>query len=110
VVVPWPGGGDGWGFGTAEQGAEQNRPRLRVFYTPGTALPPVVLQPPSVTSSNVIVRFSGEVGKTYTVLRAATVNGTYTSGGTATVQPDGTATFTDSSPLPGSAFYRVTYP
>jgi hypothetical protein len=110
VVVPWPGGGDGWGFGTAEQGAEQNRPRLRVFYTPGTALPPVVLQPPSVTSSNVVVRFSGEVGKTYTVLRSATLNGTYTSAGTTTVQPDGTATFTDSSPLPGSAFYRVTYP
>ncbi len=54
--------------------------------------------------------FTGIVGNTYSVLRAATVNGTYSSIGTATVQPDGSATFTDNSPLPSAAFYRISYP
>jgi hypothetical protein len=113
VILPWPNGGDGWGFATSEAATERDRPRLRVFFTPGTA--PVVS--PAVfdkylqrTPTTAVMTFSGTVGITYTVLRSATVNGTYTSVGTATVQPNGKATFTDNAPLPGSAFYRISYP
>jgi hypothetical protein len=61
-------------------------------------------------STTATIVFSGIIGNTYTVLRSGTVNGGYSSIGTATVQPDGSATFTDNSPLPGAAFYRISYP
>jgi hypothetical protein len=106
AILPWPSGSDGWGFATAQAGTERDRPRLRVFYTRGLAILSLTHTPTSVT-----VTFSGEVGKTYTVQRAGTVTGTYGSIGTATVvQPDGTGTFTDNSPLPSAAFYRISYP
>jgi len=108
VILPWPGGGDGWGFGTSEQALEQNRPQLRVFYTPGA--PSIVIQSITRTATTATIQFSGVVGNVYTVLRAGTVAGTYTSIGTATVQPDGTGTFTDNAPLADAAFYRISYP
>jgi hypothetical protein len=107
-IVPWPNGSDGWAIATSEATIERERPRLRVFYTPGAPL--VILQPPVVSPGSVEIRFSGEVGETYTVLRAASVTGPYTSIGTAVVQAGGTATLVDNSPLSGGAFYRVSKP
>jgi len=43
-------------------------------------------------------------------VRSGTVNGTYTSIGTATTQPDGTGSFTDNAPLPQQAIYRISFP
>src|SRR5262249_16665651 len=31
VILPWVNGGDGWFFGTANNGTEKNRPQLRVY-------------------------------------------------------------------------------
>jgi hypothetical protein len=108
VILPWPNGSDGWGFATAEAATERDRPQLRVFYTPG--VPSIVIQSITRTPTSATIKFSGVVGNAYTVLRAGTVGGTYGSVGTATVQPDGTATFTDNAPLAGAAFYRISYP
>jgi hypothetical protein len=105
VGLPWPNGGDGWGIGLSENGTELNRPQLRVFYTPSVVIRSITLGPGTVT-----LVFSGIVGNTYTILRSATVNGTYSSIGTAVVQSDGSATFTDNSPLPGAAYYKISYP
>lgn len=110
VVVPWPGGGDGWGFGTAEQAAEQNRPRLRVYYTPGAVPPQIVLLPPTVTPASVVIRFSGAPNTPHTIQRSGTLTGEFTTIGTASTGLDGTATFTDTAPLPDSAFYRISNP
>ena len=78
---------------------------MRVYYTfTGT-----FMLMPIVTPSSVQVKFVGEIGKTYTVVRrstAATVGG-WTTLGTATVDEGGTATYTDNSPLPDAAFYQV---
>jgi hypothetical protein len=105
VGLPWPNGTDGWGIGMSENGTESNRPQLRVFYTPGIYIRSITSAPGSVA-----IVFTGNIGNTYTVLRSSTVNGAYSSIGTAVVQPDGAATFTDNSPLPAGAFYRVSYP
>ena len=105
AILPWDGGGDGWGFGLSEQGTEGNRPRLRVFYTGG-----LVINTITRTATSATITFSGDVGKTYTILRANDVTGIYGSVGTATVQPDGVGTFTDNSPPATAAFYRITYP
>jgi hypothetical protein len=110
VVVPWPGGGDGWGFGTAEQALEQNRPRLRVYYTPGAVPPQIVLLPPTVTPTSVGIRFSGAPNTPHTIQRSGTLTGEFTSIGTASTGLDGTGTFTDTAPLPNSAFYRISNP
>src|SRR5688500_2081359 len=83
VVVPWPGGGDGWGFGTAEQGLEQSRPRLRVYYTPGAVPPQIVAFPPTVTPTSVVIRFSGVRNTLYSIQRSATLTGQFTTIGTA---------------------------
>jgi hypothetical protein len=105
VGLPWPNGSDGFGFGTAEQATEKNRPQLRVYY-----IPSIVIRSITRDASTATIVFSGVIGNTYSVLRSGTVTGGYSSIGTATVQPDGSATFTDNSPLPGAAFYRISYP
>jgi hypothetical protein len=106
VGLPWPNGNDGWGIGLSENGTELNRPQLRVFYTPSIYIRSITLAPGSVT-----IVFSGIVGNTYSVRRDAIVNGAYSFiVGTATVQPDGSATVVDSSPPASAAFYRVSYP
>ena len=110
AILPWPNGGDGWAVSMSESTEERERPRLRVFYTPGAAPVIPVIQNIQRTPSTAVITFSGSIGTQYSVLRSATVNGTYTPAGTATVQPGGTATFTDNSPLPGAAFYRISYP
>jgi hypothetical protein len=108
VVLPWPNGGDGWGFDTSDSLNEIQRPQLRIYYTPGPT--PIVIQSVSYTPTSVTITFSGEVGTTYSVRRAGTVNGFYGVIGSAQVQPNGVATFTDNAPLAGSAFYQISNP
>lgn len=105
AVLPWPYGGDGWAFYTADNATVALRPQLRVYYSYSAA----VMLMPVVSSSSVQVKFLGEIGKTYTVVRRAVAAGTgaWTTLGTATVDEGGTATYTDNSPLPDAAFYRV---
>ena len=64
--------------------------------------------------TSVQLTISGTVGKTYHVVRTGdltipTANWTVLTG-TATIGSGGTATFTDSVPLAGAAFYRVRDP
>jgi len=111
VVLPWVDAGDGWGFGTSEQVEERNRPQLRVYYTPGAAEPDkAVLHMPVYAAGNVVLTFSGDIDRAYSIRRVGALGGAWVTIGTATVGAGGTATFTDSSPLPGAAFYQVVYP
>jgi hypothetical protein len=111
-VIPWPGGSDGWGIDTAESTSETSRPELVVYYTPGsgvvTAAP--TLLPPVVSSTQVQVQVKGTIGATYSVWRAASVNGSWTMVGTAMIGSNGIGTVTDNSPLPNAAFYRASNP
>ncbi len=112
AILPWEFGRDGFGIGSAEQAAETSRPQLRVFYSPGTIPVPedITLLSPVWNSTSVQVNFTGTAGKTYSVQRVGTLGGTWETRGTATTGTDGRATFTDSTPLAGAAFYRVIYP
>jgi subtilisin family serine protease len=57
------------------------------------------------------VRFTGIPGGQYTVMaRESLTDGTWESVGTATVAPDGTASFTDPGPLPPTRFYKIVKP
>jgi hypothetical protein len=108
VILPWTNGSDGWGFESAEGVNVASHPQLRVYYA-------IVAAPLRITSvspgeSSVSVRFSGPIGATCSVLRAGTLNGSYSSIGTATVQSDGTASFSDSTPPASGAFYRISNP
>jgi hypothetical protein len=107
AVLPWPGGGDGWGFSSAEAGTERDRPRLRVYFTV-----PIVITITKITRgpASATLQFTGPAGAACSVWRAAAVSGPYSIIGPATLQPDGTAAFTDNSPPPGAAFYRVSTP
>jgi hypothetical protein len=108
AILPWTGGGDGWGVSLSESVTERERPQLRIYYTPGA--PSIVIRTISRSGASATIQFSGVAGNTYTILRSGTVNGTYTSVGTATAQPDGSASFTDNSSPVGQAFYRISYP
>lgn len=109
AILPWPTGGNGWGISTSEATTERDRPQLRVYFSPGSGVATSLLTP-TVTPSSVTVQFTGQIDSTYSVQRAATVSGPWTTVGTATVQGDGKATYIDNSPLPGTAFYRVSNP
>ena len=108
AILPWPGGGDGWGFNTAEAAVERERPQLRIFYSI-PAVSAALVQPPVVSPTQVQIHFMGTVGKTYSIERTASLNGSWTPIGTAAVSGDGTGSYTDVSPLAGAAFYRVVY-
>lgn len=108
VMLPLPLGTDGWGFSTAEAANVGSRPQLRVYYAAAAA--PLRITSVTRGASSVSIGFSGPVGWVCNVLRAGTVTGSYTSIGTATVQSDGTASFTDNSPPAGMAFYRISNP
>ena len=111
AILPWLGGSDGWGFNTAEAAVERERPRLRVYYSSvATAADPATILPPVVSPTQVVLHFLGTAGSTYNIQRQATLNGSWTTIGTATVAGDGTGAFTDASPLAGSAFYRIVNP
>jgi hypothetical protein len=108
VFMPWPGGGNGWGFTTSESAEERNRPRLRVFYTDGeVSEPPVMLLTPLWTDGTLQLRLNGDAGSPYDVFRAEVVSGSWIKVGTVTPESGGNGTFTDTAPLPGAAFYRV---
>jgi hypothetical protein len=111
-IVPWPGGSDGWGIDTSEDTDVTNHPQLVVYYTAigGSAPAQPMLLPLAVTLTQVQVKFSGTIGVTYSVWRAASLNSPWSSLGTAAVGNDGTATYTDLTPLSSSAFYRVSSP
>jgi len=105
AIMPWPGGTDGWGVASAEATVVETRPQLRVYYLA------VLIQSVARTPTDATITFTGPTpGSVCTVYRSATVDGTYTGIGTATVQPNGIGTYTDSALLPGAAFYRVSYP
>ncbi len=108
AILPWPGGSDGWGFNTAEATVERERPQLRIFYSI-PAVSAALVQPPIVSPTQVQIRFTGTVAKSYSIERESALNGSWSSIGTATVGGDGIGSFIDLAPLPGSAFYRVVY-
>jgi len=56
------------------------------------------------------VSFLGIPNLTYTVQRATNVSGPWITLGPVTAGSTGLATFADTNALPGSAFYRTTYP
>jgi len=109
AILPWSGGSDAWGFASAEAAAESDRPRLRVFYT-APAAGDIILLPPLQTPTPIQVQFVGIVGTQCSVQRAGALGGPWTTLGPAIVGQDGTATFTDTSPLPQASFYRVKFP
>jgi len=107
VILPWLNGGDGWGFGTAEQALAMNRPQLRVYYTPGAMPVAATLQLPVVSPTSVQVKFTGKVSSSYTVQRATALTGSWSSLGDVTTDGTGLGTYTDNAPPAGGAFYRV---
>ena len=111
AILPWPGGGDGWGISSSEAATERERPQLRVFFTASAGnVSAAVIQPLTVGPTQVQVTFTGTAGKVYSIHRAPAITGTWTPIGTATVAGNGIGTFTDNAPLTGTAFYRVVYP
>jgi hypothetical protein len=110
AILPWPGGSDGWGISTSESAAENDRPRLRVYYTVPPAPETIVLQKPVVSQGGVQLNFTGAANTLYYILRAPGVTGPWSTNGTATTGSNGQATYTDTAPLPGAAFYRVFRP
>jgi len=117
AILPWPNGTDGWGIRSSEwsnfvypEDPARQRPQLRVYYTlPGGVSTPVV-HTLGFSPSQIQVPFSGTAGKTYTILRAPTPNGPWTSIGSATVGSDGSASYMDTTPIPTHGFYRIAYP
>jgi hypothetical protein len=109
AVLPWVDGNNGWGFNSADNVEVNMRPLLRVYYDPAPGIVGAVHN-----GSSVDLTVSGTVGKTYHVVRSGdltTPTASWTElPGTATIGSGGTATFTDSSPLAGAAFYRVRDP
>lgn len=114
AILPWPNGSDGWGIRSAEwsnfvypNDPARQRPQLRVYYTL-TDTPQV--HTVAFSPTQVQIPFRGTAGKTYSILRAPTPSGPWTSVGTATVGSDGTGSYMDSGPLSGQGFYRISYP
>ena len=109
AFLPWPLGGNGWGFNSAEAEIVGNRPGLRVFYTPNV-VNNLVMKTPVWTPTSVQVNFTGTANETYYILRAPEVTGPWSTNGTATAGLNGNGSHTDNSPLPGRAFYRAYRP
>jgi hypothetical protein len=105
AILPWPNGNNGWAFNSADEARVAMHPLLRVYYSP-----PIIIGSIVRGSTSATLQFTGPPNASCTVLRATTVTGTYSNIGSATVQPDGTATFTDNSPPAGAAFYRISNP
>jgi hypothetical protein len=107
VLFPRTNGSNGWAFNSAEATVPPNtQPQLRVYYEPG-----VILGMPIYNGTGSLqLPFTGVASRTYSVWRAGAINGTWTKLGTQTTSGAGAATYTDNSPLAGSAFYRVSYP
>ena len=116
AVVPWVGGTDGWGWRSSKWSSvvpgfapEQERPRLRVYYTAAAIALPANIKPLVVSSSLVTVQFTGTASLGYHIWRAASLNGAWTDLGTATPDGNGNGSFNDNAPLSSTAFYRVVF-
>jgi hypothetical protein len=117
AILPWPNGNNGWGIRSSEWSnfvyplePERERPRLRVYYTLTDSAGAAVLHTLTFAAGQLQVPFTGTVGKTYTIWRASSPLGPWSSVGTATCGSDGTASFTDTNPLSSNGFYRASYP
>jgi hypothetical protein len=66
--------------------------------------------PPSAEPGGIAISFAGIPGLTYSLQRAPTVTGPWTTIATVTVPDGGIATYLDATPPLGDAFYRTTYP
>ena len=66
--------------------------------------------PLSAISGGYLVSFAGIPGRTYSVQRAPTVTGPWTTIATVTAGTDGIGAIQDTNSLPSTAFYRTTYP
>ncbi|HEX7654394.1 MAG TPA: DNRLRE domain-containing protein, partial [Verrucomicrobiae bacterium] len=115
-ILPWPGGSNGWGFRSSKFSSvvigyapEQQRPRLRVYYTAGALALPAVIKPVSANAQAVVVPFTGSANFTYHIWRSGDLSGNWSELGTATCDGAGNGLFNDVSPLPAAAYYRVVY-
>ena len=106
VILPWPGGNDGWGIDSSETAITNNRPQLRVYYSLDASVPPV-LKGLNVVGGLVQIRFTGAPSTLYTVWRTDHLGGTWTAIGTITTGADGSAIYPDDAPLKGAGYYRV---
>jgi hypothetical protein len=102
AILPWDGGGDGWAVSMSESAKAQERPQLRVYYTPPITIASITRGPTSAT-----LQLTGDPTTTYYIQRATSVTGAYGTIGNATTAGDGTVSFTDNSPPAGAAFYRL---
>lgn len=116
VLMPFTNGSNAWISRSAEFVSlvdllkpEAEHPRLRVYYTAGVYAAVPHVQPLLIAPTQVTVPFTGSVGFTYTVWRSASLTGSWTAIGTATVNSGG-GSYNDLAPLPNGAFYRVSYP
>jgi hypothetical protein len=116
AVLPWTGGTDGWGFRSSEWSSvvtgytpEQERPRLRVYYTAGAIAIPANVKPLVVSPSLVNVQFTGTAGFSYHIWRASSLNGAWSDLGTVATDGGGNGSFNDNAPLSSTAFYRVVF-
>ncbi len=116
AVVPWTGGTDGWGFRSSKWSSvvpgytpEQERPRLRVFFTVGAIAIPAVIKPLIISPSQIQVQFTGTAGFSYHIFRASSLDGVWTDLGPATTDGGGNGSFNDNGPLSSAAFYRVVF-
>ena len=66
--------------------------------------------PLTTTANGYLVSFAGIPGRTYTLQRAPTVTGPWTTLTTVTAGPSGIGSYEDTSPPPASAYYRTVYP
>ncbi|HZR21348.1 MAG TPA: choice-of-anchor tandem repeat GloVer-containing protein [Verrucomicrobiae bacterium] len=73
-------------------------------------IPPAFLLPPSPTAGGFQVQFSGIPGRTYTMQRAASLSGPWSTLNTFVLGPRGRAQFEDKQPPPGCVFYRTAGP
>jgi hypothetical protein len=112
ALIPWPGGGNGWAVRLSETANENERPRLRVYYTGGTVTPTEIrVDMPVKTANALTLGFTGAPSTEYALYRATTVDGTYSKvGNPATTDATGRGTFTDSAPPASMAFYKVGTP
>jgi hypothetical protein len=118
AILPWDTGNNGWGSRSSEWSnfvypdePNRERPRLRVFYTLNTD----VVGAPTIhtlafSANQIVVPFRGTIGRTYSVMRAPAPSGPWSNVGSATVDANGNASFTDTLPLPGQGYYRIVYP
>lgn len=117
AIIPWVGGTDGWGFRSSKWSSfvtgyapEQERPRLRVYFTPGAIAIPANIKPLVVSPSLVTVQFTGTAGFSYHIWRASSLDGAWTDLGAVATDGNGNGSFNDNAPLSATAFYRVVYP